>query len=100
MVDAEIIRIATDFKNAIQGHLPVTGVILFGSRANGSGGPDSDIDIGVFSDVPADRYLAVLQMLYALRFDIDPRIEPHLFSEIIPDASGFAAEVLRNSVAL
>ena len=42
---------------ALKSDLPVTRVILFGSRARGTGGPDSDIDLLVLTSCPVSSKL-------------------------------------------
>ncbi len=54
--------------------LPVQRIILFGSRARGDAGPDSDYDLAVVWDCPLqrlDRSLAVLRLLRGLPQPID-----------------------------
>lgn len=43
--------------HVLRSGLPVTRVILFGSKSRGEGGPDSDIDLLVLTSVPVSTEL-------------------------------------------
>lgn len=43
--------------HALKSELPVTRVILFGSKSRGEGGPDSDLDLLILTSAPVNSAL-------------------------------------------
>ncbi len=92
MDKSEAIELTKKYINNIKEIIEVKKAYLFGSAANGTARPDSDIDIGLFTDTIDDNYLELLRKLYEKRITVDVRIEPHVF-HIGHDRSGFSEEV-------
>ena len=68
------------FLSLIEVDFPVEGAYLFGSRARGSHGPDSDVDIAVLLDGPpgplVDTALAMTDVAYDVFLDTGTDISP------------------------
>lgn len=63
-------------------HVPVERVVLFGSHATGEAGPDSDIDLAIFS--PAIDTMTLeerLGLIRAVHEHVGYQAEVHLFGE-------------------
>lgn len=75
--------------------IPIWRIYLFGSHADGRGGPDSDIDLAVFLDrEEIDGFSEVTEMM-KLRWDIDLRLEPHAFAKSdLDDADPFVRDIV------
>jgi predicted nucleotidyltransferase len=95
----EIILKAQRYVAAIRGIVDVESAWLFGSRAHGTAYPDSDIDIGIFTEAIHDDYFALLKKLYRTRREIDSLIEPHLFVAG-KDTVGFQKEVQATGIKI
>lgn len=77
MVKKSIAKKLLKYAESIQREgIPVDAVILFGSRASGKGGRDSDIDVCVVSKVFGVDSIEEGCFLQRLAHRIDPRIEP------------------------
>jgi len=76
MVDQSIINTAKLYIQRIPADLEFKKAYIFGSFANGSQHPGSDIDIAVVLG-KMDDFFSVQMQLMRLRRDIDLRIEPH-----------------------
>lgn len=61
-------------------NIDVSQAILFGSHAKGTAGPDSDIDIAVFSKQFGEDIPEEMMFLRKLALKVDSRIEPIPFS--------------------
>lgn len=61
-------------------HYKVKYVYLFGSFVKGKQTQYSDIDLALFLDELKGNRLNILEKLFVLTKDINPDIEPHLFS--------------------
>ncbi|MBQ7075650.1 MAG: nucleotidyltransferase domain-containing protein [Clostridia bacterium] len=70
-----------------------SAVVLYGSYANGTPTPDSDIDIAVVFDTFTGDFLETSALLYQLTCDISTSIEPILL-DLSNDQSGFVHEVM------
>jgi len=68
---------------ALKSELPVTRVILFGSKARGGGQPDSDIDLLVLTRGPVSR--ALRQAISDKLADINLRNDVLLTSVVVPE---------------
>ncbi len=73
---------------------PVRRILLYGSRARGTAGPASDIDIAIVFEREPDDVLSTEAELYRLGWAIDLRIEPVLVSDT-EDPSGFWKNIVR-----
>ena len=78
MVDQSIEQSVKRYLQAVrQSGIHATRAVLYGSRARGTAGVDSDIDLVVIApefDGQVDR--AMVERLWQLRAHTDPRIEP------------------------
>ncbi|MDA8426757.1 MAG: nucleotidyltransferase domain-containing protein [Treponema sp.] len=77
--------------------LPVADVWLYGSYAYGAAGEDSDIDVAVRLERDPDDHLAASKLLFALRREIDIRLEPVLIDPE-HDRSGFSEMVAERGI--
>ena len=80
----------------------VVAVYLFGSQADGTAGPDSDIDLGVFVE-GAEAWNVVKRVDFAvgIQREAGDRIEPHVFpasSLEHPRPASFAEYVIEHGV--
>ncbi len=74
---ADILRTIVDYVRELESlSVPVERVILFGSHLRGEAGPDSDIDLAVFSEAfgPPD-YLEFSGLLSHAKWNTEPMIE-------------------------
>jgi predicted nucleotidyltransferase len=69
-VDAYVIDAAREFVRRVGKRYPVDRGILFGSRARGTHGPESDVDIAVLLSGPRGRFLATKLDMVDTAFDI------------------------------
>jgi predicted nucleotidyltransferase len=92
MAETETIIKAKEYLNRVRHFLAVERAFLFGSRAHATARADSDIDIGIFISSLDEEYFSLLKKLYALRREVDTRIEPHLYITN-EDKTGFHDEV-------
>ena len=79
-MDQQVIQqTARKYKQALQKHLPIEKVIVFGSQITGKAHAWSDIDIAVVSpQLGKDTHQERLR-LWSYSDKIDDRIEPHPF---------------------
>lgn len=87
------LAIAKKYSDLVSRHLPVKQVVLYGSYAKDTAGPDSDIDIAVIVEKLEDDFLDTHARLFKLRRAVDIRIEPVLFEQG-GDCSGFLRDIL------
>ncbi len=80
IVDAHTARAARTFVERVAGQFPVSGAILFGSRARGSHRPDSDADIAVLlrgrRGEFVDTKLAMTDIAYDVLLETGVHIQP------------------------
>ncbi len=78
------------------------GVILFGSRARGDFGPDSDADVAVFLDhvpEPIREQMAMCDDAYDIWMETGIRIEPWVFEAAsLTDPDGYRAARLVKTI--
>lgn len=94
MDTTEAIIKTKSYIKVIESFLDCEMVYLFGSYLEGKQRDDSDIDIALFVKTLGEDYPSIIKKLYRARRDVDPRIEPHLFTDN-SDPSGFSEEVKR-----
>ena len=79
-VDADTARAASVFVERVAAQFPVSGAILFGSRARGSHRPDSDADIAVLlrgrRGEFVDTKLAMADIAYEVLLETGVHIQP------------------------
>jgi uncharacterized protein len=79
-LDADTARAASVFVVRVAAQYPVSGAILFGSRARGSHRPDSDADIAVLlrgrRGKLVDTKLAMADIAYEVLLETDVHIQP------------------------
>jgi predicted nucleotidyltransferase len=78
----------------VRKNFPVKKVILYGSHAKGKARGHSDIDVAIVVRRVEGDLLLSNALLFKLRRDIDPMIEPVLLEED-NDPSGFLAEIMK-----
>lgn len=83
----------------IKQKLPVEYVLLFGSQVTGKTHKDSDIDVAVVLNKIDGDFLKTASLLYKLKREIDPLIEPVLF-ETDHDPSGFLDQIFKTGQIL
>ena len=93
-ISAEDRRLLDEIKNVVQGFLPNTAVLLYGSVARGRRDADSDYDILVLADdpFPFDQQEAVRDALYDLQ-----RSHGVLVSTIFRARSAWEIPIMRAS---
>jgi predicted nucleotidyltransferase len=74
-------------------------MFLYGSYASGNPKKYSDIDVAFVVKELNDDFFSYAPLLWKLRIDIDPRIEPVMFIEG-KDPSGFLGEIIRTGVEI
>jgi len=78
----------------VRQNFPVKKVILYGSHAKGKARGHSDIDVAIVVRRVEGDLLLSNALLFKLRRDIDPMIEPVLLEED-NDPGGFLAEIMK-----
>lgn len=100
--DQAVIRGILDiYIRKLEAHrVPISRIYLFGSHAQGTAGPEIDIDIAVFLDNDEVDGFPEERELMSLRRDIDSRIEPHAFSTLdLRETDPFVQDILRREYA-
>lgn len=93
-MDKQVIENLTKYINAITKQYKISKIILYGSFAEGKADENSDIDLAIFIEDPAENYLSVSAGLFSFVWNIDSRIEPILFTSY-KDRSGFLESILK-----
>lgn len=99
MDQAEVIKLAKDYKKLVEKHLPVEAVYLYGSYATNTQHTDSDIDIAVFVKETSDDFFKDTPLLWKLRRQISSLIEPVLFDEKDKN-SPLYSQVIKTGIAI
>ena len=90
-----VVSLAKKYSELVNKHMLVKQIVLFGSHAKETAGPDSDIDIAVIVEKIEGDYLDAHARLFKLRRTVDFRIEPVLIEQD-EDKSGILKEILAN----
>lgn len=69
-IDSDTQRTALTFLDRVAASFPVRGAILFGSRARGHFGPDSDADIAVLLPGERGQFMAAKLAMADVAFDV------------------------------
>ncbi len=99
MDQAAVIEKLTRYKLLLNQHYNVNSLFLFGSYATGKQREDSDIDVAVIVNELTGDFLTYAPLLWKLRRQIDPRIEPILF-EVGKDPNGFLEEIKNTGIEI
>jgi len=82
MLKSEAKKIVRKYaKRLTEANYPFTAVYLFGSHATGQAREWSDIDVAVVSNKLKKDWNKNEELLWILKSDVDPRIEPLGFTE-------------------
>ena len=90
VLDAETERAARAFLARLDGRYAVREAIVFGSRARGDFGPESDIDIAILLDGPKGSRYRVAGEMGGIAFDVLLEMRVHI------DALPFWADELND----
>jgi predicted nucleotidyltransferase len=77
----------------------VSRIILFGSYAQGTASPDSDIDVAIVVKQFKYGFFEAVPVLWQLRREIDSLIEPILIEED-HDPAGFMVEINKTGIEI
>ena len=99
-IPEQIQEIITDYINKIRTQIPVEKAFLFGSYAEGTYTPDSDVDLAIFSShfeqmerIDGFRFL----FLQAMDYGID--LQPQPFSlQDFREPLGIVEEIINNGI--
>lgn len=74
-------QVARDYvKELKKNNVPVTVAYVFGSYISGRPNKNSDIDVCIVSPYIKKQWWKGSKKIWALRHEVDARIEPHIFS--------------------
>jgi predicted nucleotidyltransferase len=99
MDQANAIIKARAYSKLVNAFINVERIILFGSYAKGTQRKNSDIDIAIVVKRMDKGFFDVEPVLWRLRREIDPLIEPLLIEEE-NDPSGFLDEIIKSGVVI
>ena len=99
MDKAEIIAKLVQYKELVSKHFNIEKMYLFGSYARDTQQQYSDIDVAFVVKEIKEDFFTYAPLLWKLRVNIDPRIEPILF-ERGKDPSGFLDEIIRTGIEI
>lgn len=103
MSHAEAKKIARAYAHALDrcGY-PVAALYLFGSHRKGRARRSSDIDVAVVSPRLRKREDQNRLLLWQVRRDVDPRIEPHGFTpeDFADEANPTASEIRHTGIRI
>ncbi|MDE6444934.1 MAG: nucleotidyltransferase domain-containing protein [Muribaculaceae bacterium] len=77
----QAIRLAKEYKTAVEQQMPVKAVYLYGSYSKDNHTPSSDIDVAVVVENLKDDFFADTPLLWKLRRKISNLIEPVILVE-------------------
>ncbi len=96
----QAINIAKSYSDEIKKKYDILSIYLFGSFAKGNESENSDIDLAIVLKTN-DNILDTQLDLMRLRRNIDLRIEPHPYTELMFDVSDpVVNEILKHGLAL
>jgi uncharacterized protein len=81
-IDADTARAAEAFMQRVAGRYAVSRAILFGSRARGTHGPESDADIAVILAVAHGKRTPIVLDMAGIAFDV--RLETGVLVQALP----------------
>lgn len=96
---AEAIKCASEYARVASEEMSGANFFLFGSYANETPTPDSDIDVAILCDTSIINWWQQSSKLYEIAFQFDSRIEPVVLDSK-NDTTGFVAEVLKTGIPL
>lgn len=99
MDNENLLKILKEYKLKVSEVFDISEMYLFGSYAEGSPNPDSDLDVAVILNKPKDDFLTDSTTLWKLRRKVDLRIEPVLFQSD-NDPSGFIDEIKKTGILI
>jgi len=95
-------EIIKDYINKIRKQIPVEKAFLFGSYAQGTYTPDSDIDLAIFSShfenmerIEGFRFL----VLQAMDYDVDLQPQPFTLQDF-REPLGIVEEIIKNGIEI
>ena len=94
----QVIKIATEYKEAVTRQFGNATVYLFGSYSKGTARVDSDIDLAVVVSRLEGDYVTSSAKLWRLTMDINSLIEPVLIEECHP--SPLYEDILRTGIVV
>lgn len=95
----EVIKIVLAYKNLLKQHFKFESIYLFGSYANDTFTPHSDIDVAIIVDKVKGDFFSINPLLWKIRREIDDRIEPILIEKEFDD-SGFYKEIQKSGIPI
>ena len=99
MDQEEVIGKVKRFAKLVKEQFDISRVVLFGSYANGTAHAYSDIDVALVVKKMDKGFFEVEPVLWKLRRQIDPLIEPVLIEED-NDPAGFLEEITRTGIEI
>jgi predicted nucleotidyltransferase len=69
-IDPKTRSAITRFSQLLSGHYDIAGILLFGSRARGNHGPDSDADLAILLNGNPQRFLDTKLEMSDLAYDV------------------------------
>lgn len=99
MDQEEVIGKVKQFAKLVREQFEISRVVLYGSYANGTAHLYSDIDVALVVKRMDKGFFEVEPVLWKLRRQIDPLIEPVLIEEE-NDPAGFLSEINRTGIEI
>jgi uncharacterized protein len=95
----EVIGKVKRFAKLVREQFDISRVVLYGSYANGTAHLYSDIDVALVVKKMDKGFFEVEPVLWKLRRQVDPLIEPVLIEEE-NDPAGFLTEINRTGIEI
>ena len=99
MDQREVIEKVKSYAVLVRQQFDISRVVLFGSYAKGTAHPFSDIDVALVVKKMDKGFFDVEPILWKIRRQIDPLIEPILIEED-NDPAGFLEEIKRTGIEI